>query len=152
MARNARDLFADLPEARRKAILARADELIAEEMTLIELRKAILGSQAKLGERMGIKQAAVSRLERRTDMRVSTLRQIIDGMGGRVRIIAQFADRSAVSVSLFDALDPGRKTATAKPSHRRSVVKAAKPRAALVGRNSDVAAKPKAKARKTSPK
>jgi transcriptional regulator with XRE-family HTH domain len=152
MARNAKELFAELPKARRKAILDRADELIAEEMTLIELRKAILGTQAKLGKKMGIKQAAVSRRERRSDMRVSTLKQIIDGLGGKVRIIAQFANRPAISVSLFDALDTAQKTAVAKPAMRRSAASAREPSIALTGRNSKARTTTKAKVGKTSAK
>jgi DNA-directed RNA polymerase specialized sigma subunit len=73
MAINARDRFAKFPNARQEKILARAEEMIAEEMTLVELREARLRSQAELGAKLGIKQAAVSRLERRTDMYLSTL-------------------------------------------------------------------------------
>ena len=64
MAINARDRFARLPKARQQKILARAEELIAEEMSLAELREVRLRSQAQLAEKLGIKQAAVSRLER----------------------------------------------------------------------------------------
>jgi hypothetical protein len=54
---------------------------------------------------LGIKQAAVSRLERRTDMYLSTLRNLIVSMGGTLRIIAQFPDRPPVCINLFHALD-----------------------------------------------
>jgi transcriptional regulator with XRE-family HTH domain len=105
MAINARDRFSRLPEARQEKILARADELIAEEMCLAELRELRLRSQAQLAEKLGIKQAAVSRLERRADMYLSTLRNLIVSMGGTLRIIAQFPDRPPVCINQFQALD-----------------------------------------------
>ena len=105
MAISAKDRFAMLPEARQKAILARADELTAEELTLAELREVRLRSQAALAAKLGIKQSAVSRLERRTDMYLSTLNGLIEAMGGSLQIIAQFPDRPAVRIKQFRALD-----------------------------------------------
>ncbi len=60
MAINARDRFAMLPKARQKAIKARTAELIAEELSLAELREARQRSQVELAQKLGIKQAAVS--------------------------------------------------------------------------------------------
>ena len=105
MAINAKDRFARLPKARQKKILARAEEMIAEEMSLAELREACLRSQAQLAEKLGIQQAAVSRLERRTDMYLSTLRNLIASMGGTLRIIAQFPDRPPVCINQFHDFD-----------------------------------------------
>ena len=105
MAINARNRFARLPKARQEKILARADELLAEEMSLAELRELRLRSQAQLAEKLGIKQAAVSRLERRADMYLSTLRNLIVSMGGTLRIIAQFPDRPPVCINQFQTLD-----------------------------------------------
>ncbi len=65
MAISAKDRFARLPKARQAKILARAEEMIAEEMTLTKLREARARSQAELAAKLGIQQAAVSRLERR---------------------------------------------------------------------------------------
>src|ERR1035441_6817484 len=93
---NAKDRFAELPEERQKAILART-EAILKEMTLAELRKARQRSQVKLAKKLGIKQAALSRFERRADMYVSTLRETIEAMGGNIKIIAQFPDHPPVS-------------------------------------------------------
>jgi transcriptional regulator with XRE-family HTH domain len=111
MAISAKDRFARLPKARREKILVRAEEMIAEEMTLAELREARARSQAQLAAKLGIQQAAVSRLERRTDMYLSTLRDLIASMGGTLRIIAQFPDRPPVSISQFHdafAIEPER--------------------------------------------
>jgi DNA-binding XRE family transcriptional regulator len=105
---NAKDRFAELPEDDRKAILKRADVIYAEEMSLAELRKVRQRSQAKLAKKLGVKQAAVSRLERRADMYVSTLRGLIEAMGGSLQIIAQFPDRPAVSIGQFAKLKQAR--------------------------------------------
>jgi transcriptional regulator with XRE-family HTH domain len=105
MAINASDRFERLPKARKDKILARTNELVAEEMTLAKLREARLRSQVQIAEKLGIKQAAVSRLERRTDMYLSTLRELITAMGGTLQITAEFPDRPPVTISQFRALD-----------------------------------------------
>jgi transcriptional regulator with XRE-family HTH domain len=100
---NADDRFAELSKERREAILARTEAII-KEMTLAELRKACQQSQATIAKELGIKQAAVSRVERRADMRISTLRDIVKALGGTLKIIAQFPGCHDVSVNLGDVL------------------------------------------------
>ena len=90
--------------ARRKKVEARTAALIAEEMTLRELRKARARSQQKVGSALHINQAAVSKLERRTDMYVSTLRSYIEAMGGELDIIARFPERAPVRITQFEEL------------------------------------------------
>ncbi|PAA16715.1 XRE family transcriptional regulator [Pseudomonas fragi] len=63
-----------------------------QEMTLHELRKAQALSQETLAKALNINQAAVSKMERRTDMYISTLRNYIQAMGGELEIIATFPD------------------------------------------------------------
>ena len=63
---------------------------LREEMTLQELREALHIQQGELGEMLGIKQAAVSRMERRNDMYLSSLRKAVEAMGGELVIIARF--------------------------------------------------------------
>ncbi len=104
MAINSRDRFAQLPEARRKAILAAADQLVAEELTLAQLRQARQRSQAELARKLGVQQSAISKLERRTDMYLSTLSSIVEAMGGTLEIIARFPDRPPVRINQFETL------------------------------------------------
>ena len=61
-----------------------------EEMPLQELRQARALSQEQLARTLGIKQASVSKLERRTDMYIQTLRNYIEAMGGQLEVIASF--------------------------------------------------------------
>ncbi len=103
MAIHSRDRFAELPKARRKAILEEADRLAAEELTLAELREARRRSQAELARKLGVQQSAVSRIERRTDMDLSTLTGIVEAMGGTLEIIARFPDHPPVHINQFRA-------------------------------------------------
>jgi DNA-binding XRE family transcriptional regulator len=64
-----------LSPARRKKVEARAAELIAEEMTLRELRRARKLTQVRMAKSLGVTQDGVSRLEKRSDLMLSTLRK-----------------------------------------------------------------------------
>lgn len=94
-----------LPQEEQAAIAQETERLIAEEMTLRELRQARQRSQAVVGEILQINQAAVSKIERRTDMYVSTLRSFIQAMGGDLEIIAHFPDRPPVRINQFEELN-----------------------------------------------
>ena len=96
MAVTLRDNLAQLPEGRRARAEARAAELIAEEMTLRDLRRALERTQVHLAERMGVKQETVSRLEKRSDMLLSTLRGYVEAMGGELELVVRFPGRPAV--------------------------------------------------------
>ena len=92
-------MMTDLDPARRRKIEARAAELIAEEMTLCELRKARKLTQVSVARELGIGQDGVSRLEQRSDILLSTLRRTVEAMGGSLSLIARFPDRPPVELS-----------------------------------------------------
>ena len=71
----------ELSPARRKKVAARAAQLIAEEMTLQELRRARKLTQVRMAKELGIGQDGVSKLEKRADLMISTLRKTIEAMG-----------------------------------------------------------------------
>jgi DNA-binding XRE family transcriptional regulator len=83
MARNVNDIMKGLGPAQRKTVEARAAELIAEEMTLRELRHARKLTQVKMAKKLGVTQDSVSRLEKRSDLLLSTLRKTVEAMGGK---------------------------------------------------------------------
>lgn len=91
-----RDKMKGLSPAKRKKVEARAAELIAEEMTLLELRHARKLTQVKLAKTLGVTQDSVSRLEKRSDLLLSTLRKTIEAMGGSLSLVAAFPDRAPV--------------------------------------------------------
>ena len=84
---------------RRKKIQARAAALIAEEMTLQELRKARKLREVPLAKALGITKDGVPRLEKRSDLLLSTLRKSAEAMGGSVSLVAEFPDREPVILS-----------------------------------------------------
>ena len=77
------------------------------EMQLNEMRVARELTQEHLAKLLKVKQASVSKLERRADMYVSTLRDFVRAMGGDLEIIARFPD-GEVRISQFN-LGPARK-------------------------------------------
>jgi DNA-binding XRE family transcriptional regulator len=105
MARNVDDIINALPAARRRKIEKRAAALIAEEMTLQELRRARAMTQVKMAKRLGVAQKQISEIEKRTDMHISTLRRSIEALGGKLSLIAQFPDREPVVLSGITAQD-----------------------------------------------
>ena len=94
-----RTMMANLDPERRRKIEDRAAELIAEEMTLRELRKARQLTQVSVARELGISQDGVSRLEQRSDLLLSTLRRTVEAMGGSLSLIATFPDRPPVELS-----------------------------------------------------
>ena len=100
------DVIAKLDPERRRRIEERAAELIAEEMTLRELRKARQLTQARVAAELGISQDGVSRLEQRSDLLLSTLRKTVEAMGGSLTLIARFPDRPPVELSGIAESDP----------------------------------------------
>ncbi len=94
-----------LPVKRRRKIGRRASELIAQEHTLRDLRKARDMTQDRLAELLNIGQDSVSRLEKRTDLHISTLKEYIVALGGGLRLIAEFPDRPPVELSGLGELE-----------------------------------------------
>jgi transcriptional regulator with XRE-family HTH domain len=87
------------PTARASAE-AKARRLLLD-MPLNELRAARQLTQERLAKRLKVKQATVSKLERRADMYVSTLRDFVKAMGGELEIKARFPE-GEVRISQFD--------------------------------------------------
>lgn len=98
------DMRANLPRSERRLVRARTEELVAQEMSLRDLRKALGRTQVALAERLGIKQENVSRIEQRSDMLLSTLDGYVRGMGGRLRLVAEFDGRLLVELSGFSSV------------------------------------------------
>jgi len=94
-----------LSATRRKKVRARAAELIAEEMSLRDLRRAHKLTQTRIAEVLGISQDQVSRLESRSDLMLSTLRRYVEAMGGSLSLVAEFPDREPVLLSGIAAID-----------------------------------------------
>ena len=98
------DVLAGMPPERQAEIREKARLLIEEELTLRDLRKARALTQAQISQALNMSQDGVSRLERRSDLLLSTLRSYIEAMGGKLKISAEFPDRAPVSINDLGSL------------------------------------------------
>jgi DNA-binding XRE family transcriptional regulator len=104
MPNSLQDKLNQLPPERRSKIQARANQLIAEEMSLRDLRLARKLTQEKMAELLHIRQEGISRLEKRSDLHLSTLHDVVQAMGGELRLVVEFPDRPPVILSGFQEL------------------------------------------------
>ena len=109
MAKKFDELFNKMSPKAQAAVRRRVRELAAE-LPLQELRQARQLSQEQLAETLGVQQASISKLERRADMYVSSLRSYIQAMGGELEIIARFPDGS-VQIKQFEEIESKKKAA-----------------------------------------
>ena len=91
--KNFNALRAGLSPAQNAAVANKVSEL-REEMTLAELRQARQLTQATLSDTLHVGQAAVAKMEKRTDMYVGNLRRFVEAMGGELDVIARFPEGS----------------------------------------------------------
>jgi DNA-binding XRE family transcriptional regulator len=105
MARTLDEVIAGLPADQQRDIAAKAAQLIEDEMTLRDLRKAHALTQRRMAEALHISQDGVFRIEKRSDFLLSTLRSYVEAMGGQLRLIAEFPNRKPVTISGLDSLE-----------------------------------------------
>ena len=103
MAKKFAELRAQMSPESRARVDARAQTMLAE-MPLNELRQARGLSQKMLAEVLHVQQPSIAKIEKRTDMYISTLRSHIEAMGGELEVVARFPD-GAVKISNFSDLD-----------------------------------------------
>ena len=95
MARSLDEVLAALPAKRRAGIEKRAHELA----TLKDLRQAVACTQEELAVKLGVGQDTISRIERRSDLLLSTVRRYVEAMGGKLDLVARFPNRPAVVIN-----------------------------------------------------
>ena len=107
MARKLDDVLAALPKERQQRVEVRAMELA----TLKDLRLAAQQTQEQLAATLGVGQDTISRLEKRSDMLLSTLRHYVESMGGKLELVAHFPNRPPVVIEHLGVdASAGRKT------------------------------------------
>lgn len=99
MARKFNELTAKMSAKDRAEIKARSAKLLAE-LPLEQLRSARSLTQTNMAHLLGVNQSAISKIEKRTDMYLSTLRSYVEAMGGSLEIQAIFPD-GAVRVDIL---------------------------------------------------
>lgn len=100
MGRNIEDIIAALPKQRRSQVNLKArrmaDEMIAHADSLGAVRKAVSKTQSQMGKVLGMPQNAISQLEKRSDLLVSTLTRYVDALGGELDLVVRMKDGSEI--------------------------------------------------------
>ena len=98
MPRTLLEVMASLPPERRARIEAETARMAGEVMTLQQVRKAFNLTQNTIAKALDMEQESISRIERRADLLLSTLRDYIGAMGGALKLIAEFPDHPAIQI------------------------------------------------------
>jgi transcriptional regulator with XRE-family HTH domain len=104
---------------RRKKIRARTRELVAREMSLQELRHAVNKTQKTVARTLNMGQDGISRLEKRSDLLLSTLRNYVEAVGGSLTLVAQFPDKEPVAIGGFGEIAAADEKAKRRAAHAR---------------------------------
>ncbi len=99
MGLNVGDVIAGLVPDEHRRVEELAAEFISEEMTLREPRKALHLTRVSVAREVGVSQDAVSRMELRSDLLLSTLRRTVEAMAGSLSRIARSPDRPPVELA-----------------------------------------------------
>lgn len=99
MPQNLNDVINDLSPTMREEVNSRAQILISREVSLRELRRSLDLTQERLAQELGISQDNVSRMENRGDLLISTLRNLIESLGGRLSLVAEIPGQEPVVLS-----------------------------------------------------
>ena len=113
MTRNLNQVLATLPAKRRAKIERRASELATPK----DLRQQSNERRKSFAVSLGVGQDTISRIERRSDMLLSTLRRYVEAMGGKLELVAEFPDRPRM---VIDKLTPAG-SPTRTQSKRRGI-------------------------------
>jgi transcriptional regulator with XRE-family HTH domain len=108
MAQKFDKLFRKMSPEAQKRVEQRANAEY-QALALAELREAQDLTQVQLAEKLGIDQGAVSKIERRTDMYLSTLRKVIQAMGGQLELTARFPTGRVQVLTFRDTDRSGKK-------------------------------------------
>ncbi|HVZ69012.1 MAG TPA: helix-turn-helix transcriptional regulator [Rhizomicrobium sp.] len=104
MAKSLSEMMKALPKERRERIEAETAREGAKIMSLRDVRKAFHKSQEDLAKALHMEQESISRIERRADLLLSTMRKYVSAMGGDLKLIAEFPDRPAIQIDTLEML------------------------------------------------
>jgi transcriptional regulator with XRE-family HTH domain len=120
MGRTVNEKLNELPQPRREKIERRAAELIVEEYSLRDLRRALGRTQTKIASTLKVGQDTVARYEQRSDMLLSTLRRYVEAAGGALSLVADFPNRPSVRLKgIGDIGVESQRRRTQRPASRR---------------------------------
>jgi transcriptional regulator with XRE-family HTH domain len=111
MARTHEEMMANLPPERRTRIKARAAEQLREIEGLKALRKLAQRSQEQIAQSLGVKQPSVLKIERQTDLYLSTLRRFVEAAGGKLELRVELPGTGAFTLTGLGEIDAQRSAA-----------------------------------------
>lgn len=114
------DIWDNLPAGRKARIEEQTEALKAEYLTLQELRKEAGLSQARLSKGLAMPQGNLSRLEKSSDMLLSTLRGYVEAIGGRLHLTVELPDKPPIFLAGLGDLIDGSKNTPPTSRHRRN--------------------------------
>lgn len=120
MGKTYEELMAGLKPARRARVASRAAELLAAEKSLRELRVAHQLTQQGMARKLGVKQHSISRMEQRSDMLLSTLREYVEELGGELVLTAHFPGHEPVRIAGIGNAGRARKAGGSRPKKMSS--------------------------------
>ena len=103
------EMLARESEEFRQSVKQRTAELIAEELNLREVRRLRKLTQVRLSKKLKIGQEGVSRIEKRSDLYISTLRSYVEGVGGELTLMVRFPDQPPVILAGLGGNDDRKK-------------------------------------------
>lgn len=106
MSRTIDEVIAAMPPARQRRIRARADALVADVEGLKALRLLADRSQEQIAQSLGISQPAVLKIERQTDLYLSTLRRFVEAAGGTLELRVELPGRGVLHLTGMGDLNP----------------------------------------------
>jgi transcriptional regulator with XRE-family HTH domain len=122
MSRTLNSVIAALPKARRNKIEARYRALKSEVESLQALRKAAGKAQTEIASSLRISQPSVSKIEKQTDMYLSTLRSYVEAVGGDLELVVRFPRQEPVHLhGLGEILPSHRSERSASRAKRRNL-------------------------------
>ena len=108
MGRTLDEMMAALPEERRRKVEARSAELIAEVEGLKALRKLAERSQEEMAAKLKIKQPSVHKIEKQTDLYLSTLRRYVEAAGGTLELRIELPGKGVMHLTGIGDINAGR--------------------------------------------
>ncbi len=123
MGRNLNQIIAELPPERQERIEARYQELRQEVEGLRELRQIAGKAQLDIATALNIKQPSVSKIEKQTDMYLSTLRSYVEAIGGKLELVVKLPKRPALRLQqIGDVLQAADGTTVSQMRRRKRSV------------------------------
>jgi len=130
MGRTLTEMIDALPKRRRERIDARYRELKDDVESLRQLRKVAGKAQADIAAALKIRQPSVSKIEKQTDMYLSTLRSYVEAIGGELDLVVRLPSRPAMRLNrLGEMLSGPAKSSPRRPLARSAPAKASGKRA-----------------------